>query len=65
MDVAVGRDGAPGLLAPLLPSSSGLWLGRAGGDDGVVPGRLDGRGDDPWKERNYRNTLLLLLLLLL
>lgn len=64
MDVAVGRDGAPGLLAPLLPSSSGLWLGRAGGDDGVVPGRLDGRSDDPWKERNYRNTLLLLLLLL-
>lgn len=58
MDVAVGRDGAPGLLALLLHSSRCLWLGRAGGDEGVVPGRLGGRSDDPWKLRNYKSTLL-------
>ncbi|TNN53574.1 hypothetical protein EYF80_036217 [Liparis tanakae] len=43
-----GRDnGDPGLLAPFLPTSSGLQLGSVGVDEGVIPGRLMGKGDDP------------------
>lgn len=53
-DAAVGGgDGAPGQLAPLLPTSSCQEPG--GGDEGVVPGRLSGGGEDPWKIQSYRN----------
>lgn len=47
-DLVVGGGGAPGLVAPLLPTSRCLWLVRGGG--GVVPERLGRRGEDPWRK---------------
>lgn len=52
------------MLAPLLPASRCLWLGRGGSDEGLVPGRLCGGGDGPWKEKSYRNTFMLFCSLL-